>query len=216
MNLVKGQYDDSICAQQFPDSNPHAKAWLLGDWLQCIDFQNYAMNRLYTFYIVEKKVQLVRPEIIREVHDGTVCRVDLQMFYLDFTATNFNNATLVSGSALEWDQLFQLTPAVRMYMLTAFKEVSATYSRVRSKELYLIAKEDMPSFVHPLKQTGVLTPAKRAADGESVQKDATNALSGDAIPDKNGESRKMAKIDQDRAPDSVVSAAIVKQEATDT
>ncbi|KAF1947718.1 hypothetical protein EJ02DRAFT_363914 [Clathrospora elynae] len=187
--IFKGCYDTTACTRQHTIVPSSVMAWILGDELRCIDFQNFSMKLIYECFENPARGAVEPGELAYVLNSKTRCN-QLKEFYGKFIATNFNNSDKVKGTAGEWDTLLQDHAPFRRTMLVGFQNFSANKTFIGVLERYFVIKEERPTQAYLKQQAGVVTPAKRNADGTPVQKDTPAKPAyhkGDARSPKNAE-----------------------------
>jgi hypothetical protein len=177
VHTVKGSYDTTECTQQHTVVIASVLAWLLGDKLASAGFQNFAMIQIYATY-ADPPHRHFAPAELAYILDRSPSSTHLEQFCVSFCATHFKNSGVVWGTLLEWDVVFQNYPSARRLMLNASRQNVKTTSIIRSKQHYMVTAKEKSA---QQQATGVVTPAKRAADGKPVQKDATAAAAPNGI-----------------------------------
>jgi hypothetical protein len=229
-SIVKSFIKDSMCVQADPENiDPYANAWILGDMLQCVDFQNYAMNMIYTYYYKRSEnPRVVTPAAIDKLLSIETSSAQLATVFIHAVALHFKNGDVVKDGVDEWDMVTQKHPQLRRAMLIAFKYHTVEFSR-KNKDYYMVRKKETTEPVSLSQESGAVTPAKRTAEGTSVQKDATVGalLDGGSAQTAAQSTRptKMIKQDDEAAPKNPfiigqraadVLRGYMKQEPTDT
>jgi len=162
-------------------STSDASAWILGDKLQCIDFKNHVMTRLYSQYAAPQASQVVTTEQIDYVCSSTQPGSKLRSFFLDILATHLADKTRVIGTWEEWDAVFQKFPDARAFVLQSSMTMPAERRYIKWLCQYLEQKPQAssPAIANLVtdgraKKVESGIPAKRNADGSPVQEDVAD------------------------------------------
>jgi hypothetical protein len=94
---VKDFIDDSLCLQDDSEMiDPYANAWNMGDKLQCVDFQNYAMDKIYThYYERSENPRVVTPAAINKLLSIETSSPQLAYIFYDCVAYHFRNKEVI-------------------------------------------------------------------------------------------------------------------------
>jgi hypothetical protein len=203
---VKGFIKDSMCVQTDPEMiDPYASAWILGDKLQCVEFQNYAMDNIFTNYCTQSnKSRIVTSKAIDKLLSIETCSPQLATVFIHCVASQFRNQHVVKGSIDEWDRVMLKHSKLRRVMLITSKYHKNAEFAIKGKEPYMVEKKERPVPVSPSQQNGVVTPAKRTANGTPVQRNATDCALQDrssAQATQSTEPVKAIKQDEEAVPE---------------
>ncbi|OAL00509.1 hypothetical protein IQ06DRAFT_377305 [Phaeosphaeriaceae sp. SRC1lsM3a] len=156
-----------------PAKNPEVtldvQAWVFGDRIQCIEFKNYAMDRLYTQYNRSIFPRTVTTCDVRYTFTQSARDSKLQLLYKHLLAARFFQRENVKGTASQWDSILQEHNQLRMFIMEkAMHHGTETPVLIQHCQYYKEVKK-LESKQDALLSTGnYVTPAKRNADGEIV------------------------------------------------
>ncbi|KAF2033598.1 hypothetical protein EK21DRAFT_38106, partial [Setomelanomma holmii] len=120
--------DVSPCNYSEFSHNPHTLSWILGDKLQCTDFQNHTMRLLYCEHTHESALRAIQPHDFALVLQNKPTSNSLIRFYLQFVNTHFSDQARVAGTLDQWDKASKDSVIARKTFLCALRESSARRS----------------------------------------------------------------------------------------
>ncbi|KAF7443746.1 hypothetical protein A1F99_118200 [Pyrenophora tritici-repentis] len=212
--MFKGSSEESVTDQLDPTAiHPYAADWILGAKLECIDFQNYAMEKLYNHTLEGSDNPLVVTPAAMDKMLTNEGNIYLQWFMRCFVCTHFKNESLVKGELYEWIGVPQ-----KHYLFLRDLLISLKYNtgvkEMPPRERYILKKKETSPIPSTDKTNGMVTPAKRGADGTPKSKD-TLALRGEVVGSSRADTRE-ASIANDKTGNTVKGdGKVVKEEKTE-
>jgi hypothetical protein len=158
-------------------TSPHAQSWILGDTLQCVEFQNHAMGLLYSTHRAPSAPRAVSPADVALALDRSPSRSLLKDFYLHFIATHFNDKERIFGTTKEWDTAPCDHASARKAVLVALRSSVLDRRYMKTKRFYMVIKKDFIVETASIQCAATVVPAKRNADGVPVKKELTSVFS---------------------------------------
>lgn len=150
-----------------PELTVDVQAWVFGDRIQCVEFKNYAMDRLYTQYNRRIFPRTITTCDVRYTFTQSARDSKLQLLYKHLLAARFFQRENVEGTASQWDSVLQEHNQLRMFIMEkAMHHGTETPVLIQHCQYYKEVKK-LESKQDALLSTGnYVTPAKRNADGE--------------------------------------------------
>ncbi|KAM0385490.1 hypothetical protein ACHAO7_009520 [Fusarium culmorum] len=140
--FVEWMYNGSYDISAFP-RNPsmHAKCWVLGDFILCRKFKNYAMGRLFDEHVATAFGIPVAYEDVQYVCDSASSDSKLKLFYTDFVTDQFGDIYRLRGYMADWEKFLEDHPKTRSALLRKLRYVPPKKPRVKSVTKYLEPEE---------------------------------------------------------------------------
>ncbi|EWY79531.1 hypothetical protein FOYG_17332 [Fusarium oxysporum NRRL 32931] len=117
--------------------NIDAQCWVLGNKLLCVEFQNYAMRRLYDLYTRPMFGRPMTCDDVRYVWGNTSPDSKLRKFHMNFVVDHFGSSVKLFGSSTDWDAILQNQSEIRISLLDKFRQCTFSPSYVESIDKYL-------------------------------------------------------------------------------
>lgn len=149
-------------------SNPNidAQCWVLGNKLLCIEFQNYAMRRLYYQHTRPMFGRPMTCDDVRYVWGNTSPGSKLRKFCMNFVVEHFGSPVKLLGSSTDWDTILQNQSEIRISLLNKFRQSTFSPSRVENIDKYL--ESNNISWSLPPQRKGQPTPLVGGANTEKA------------------------------------------------
>jgi hypothetical protein len=139
--MYYGSYDASAFPRH-PRTN--AKCWVLGDYLLCREFKEYAFNRLFGEHVATPFGRAVSFEDVQYACSNASLDSKLIQFYKDFVADHFSNLNRLHGDMTDWEGILQNHPDIRSRLLRGSRYGPPTTPHVKDISEYL-EPEDLSS-----------------------------------------------------------------------
>lgn len=117
-------------------------AWILGNKLEAAEFQNVAIERIYSQYASARSLQPLTIKTVTYVCGNTTTSSPLRLLLLDALAQNFTNHNRVIGTLEEWDVALQDYPDARLLLLGSFRTYNSSVSFVKAQKSYLASPKE--------------------------------------------------------------------------
>lgn len=164
------------------NSNIDAQCWVLGNKLRCIEFQNYAIRRLYDQHTRLMFGRSMTCDDVRYVWDNTSPGSKLRKFYMNFVVEHFGSPFKLLGSSTDWDTILQNHSEIRISLLEIFRHSTSSQSRVENIDKYLESNSISWS---PPPQWGQPTPVVGGANTEKAPIFQLNEKPGEKVSYKH-------------------------------
>ncbi|KAF0645824.1 hypothetical protein FPSE5266_03783 [Fusarium pseudograminearum] len=140
--FVEWMYNGSYDMSAFP-RNPsmHAKCWVLGDFILCREFKNYAMGRLFDEHVATAFGIPVAYEDVQYVCNSASSDSKLKLFYTDFVTDQFGDIYRLRGYMADWEKFLEDHPKTRTALLRKLRYGPPKKPRVKSVTKYLEPEE---------------------------------------------------------------------------
>ncbi|KAH9871767.1 hypothetical protein J1614_006023 [Plenodomus biglobosus] len=125
------------------DISVDAQCWVLGDKLFCPEFQNYAMKRLYTSFMIHFVPRAVTPAEMQYICQHTGPRSKLRNFYLAYVIEHLSNPARLMGTIKEWDEVQMQHSDLRMLLLQRSRSNGEKKLYVKKEKSYMCHDEPL-------------------------------------------------------------------------
>ncbi|KAI6749869.1 hypothetical protein HG531_007134 [Fusarium graminearum] len=140
--FIEWMYNGSYDASAFP-RNPsmHAKCWVLGDFILCREFKNYAMGRLFDEHVATAFGIPVAYEDVQYVCNSASSDSKLKLFYTDSVTDQFGDIYRLRGFMADWEEFLEDHPKTRSALLRKLRYGPPKKPHVKSVTKYLEPEE---------------------------------------------------------------------------
>ncbi|CAG2009905.1 unnamed protein product, partial [Fusarium graminearum] len=140
--FIEWMYNGSYDASAFP-RNPsmHAKCWVLGDFILCREFKNYAMGRLFDEHVATAFGIPVAYEDVQYLCNSASSDSKLKLFYTDSVTDQFGDIYRLRGFMADWEKFLEDHPKTRSALLRKLRYGPPKKPRVKSVTKYLEPEE---------------------------------------------------------------------------
>ncbi|KAK6719575.1 hypothetical protein SNK05_002707 [Fusarium graminearum] len=140
--FIERMYNGSYDASAFP-RNPsmHAKCWVLGDFILCREFKNYAMGRLFDEHVATAFGIPVAYEDVQYVCNSASSDSKLKLFYTDSVTDQFGDIYRLRGFMADWEKFLEDHLKTRSALPRKLRYGPPKKPRVKSVTKYLEPEE---------------------------------------------------------------------------
>lgn len=159
-----------------PRPSIHARCWVLGDYVLCNEFKNYAMRRLFKEHVDFSILfgSAISSGDVEHVCSSTAPDSKLRQFYMNCLADRFTNIKMLRGATADWDKILQNHPKTR----------SDVYSKMRyPKTIHMKEMEEYLEGTENKQESDLRMDVGLAglAIGEAANKPAETTGDGDLV-----------------------------------
>ena len=116
----------------------------MGSKLLSVEFQNYAMRRLYTGYatgLIPKPLKIVDFEYVCK---NSATGSQLRQLFFTIVAIHFTNSGRIEGSVEDWDRILLEHPEARLLLLKEFRMPPWNRQSIKAMEEYMVTEQAQP------------------------------------------------------------------------
>uniref|UniRef100_A0A4E9EPG8 BTB domain-containing protein n=1 Tax=Gibberella zeae TaxID=5518 RepID=A0A4E9EPG8_GIBZA len=180
--FIEWMYNGTYDASAFPrNPNIHAKCWVLGDYIICRQFQNYAMGRLFDEHVATAFGIPISFEDVQYVCNSASPDSKLKLFYTDFVTDHFGDIYRLRGCMADWENFLEDHPKTRSALLRKLRYGPPKKPRVKSVTKYLEPEESVSESA-----LRAQVDFARLAEKEEDQKRDQFSFNVDALPPVRG------------------------------
>lgn len=175
--IYYGSYtvDLTTTTSNYPGVSLDAQAWILGDTIKAVHFKNYVMERLYNEYSRGFAPKPITIADVKYVCTYSAKNSKMLQLFLDLLALHFRDTTRVKGTIVQWDDVMQQHPRIRLCLLLGLRSGRDDAKSIHPKETYM-EKYEVGSMEHAVIATAEqIIPAKRDANGAAVKVEPKDA-----------------------------------------